>query len=371
MEFIDLKAQQRKIRDSLNNSIKNVLDNGQYILGEEVRVFENQLSSFCGVKHSIGCSNGTDAIILALLAMDIKPGDGVITVPFTYIATLEAIATIGAIPVLVDVYDSTFNIDSSKIEEVIKKSDCQIKAIMPVDLFGLPARYREINEIASKLNIKVIADAAQSFGASKDHINVGQFADITTTSFFPAKPLGCYGDGGAVFTNSDKYNDILRSLAVHGKGSDKYDNIRIGLNSRLDTLQAAILIEKLKIFDDEISLRNSIAELYRKNLKNLPVRCQYIPKNYKSVYAQFSILFDNMKLRDRAQKLLKKQDIPSVIYYSIPAHLQTGYKYLNYKIGDFPVSEDLSNRILSLPMHPYLNEGEIQKIVDTIKLTFN
>ena len=234
MDFIALKAKQKKIRSSLNERIKKVLDDGAYIGGEEIKLFENELSLFSGSKHSIGCSNGTDAIMLALLALGVNPGDGVITVPFTYIATLEAIAAIGAVPVLVDVYDSTFNMNPDLIEEAINKSKIDIKVIMPVDLFGLPARYRLINEIAKKYNLKVVADSAQSFGASKSNQFVGTFADITTTSFFPAKPLGCYGDGGAVFTNNNDYNDILRSLAVHGKGSNKYDNIRVGMNSRLD-----------------------------------------------------------------------------------------------------------------------------------------
>ena len=367
MEFIDLKAQQKLIRESLNTSINKVLDDGRYILGEEVANLENKLSSFCGAKHSIGCSNGTDALIIALLALGIKPGDGVITVPFTYIATLEAIATIGAIPVLVDVYDSTFNMNPELIENVIKNSDYNIKAIMPVDLFGLPARYRLIKEISQKYGLKIIGDAAQSFGACKEKLSVGKFSDITTTSFFPAKPLGCYGDGGAIFTDSDEYNQIIRSLAVHGKGTDKYDNVRIGLNSRLDTLQAAILIEKLKIFEKEIELRNKIADLYRKKLKNFDVRFQHIPEGYKSVYAQFSIVFDSQNIRDKAQFLLSKNNIPSVVYYSIPGHLQTGYKYLNYKKGDFPISEELSNTILSLPMHPYLHENDIDKIVKIIE----
>ena len=367
MDFIDLKAQQKIIRDSLDRRIKKVLDEGYYIGGEEVSLFEKELSLFCGIKHSIGCSNGTDALMLALIALDIGPGDGVITVPFTYIATLEAIAAVGAIPFLVDVYDSTFNMNPDHIEKLINKSDKKIKAIMPVDLFGLPARYRVINEIAKKYNLKVVADAAQAFGASKDRQKVGTFADITTTSFFPAKPLGCYGDGGAIFTKSDKLNEILRSLRVHGKGIDKYDNVRIGMNSRLDTLQAAILLEKIKIFKEEIVLRNKVADLYQEKLADLPIMFQTIPEKYKSVYAQFSILFENKEIRNKVQKDLKNNNIPSVIYYVIPGHLQTGYKYLNYSKGDFPVSENLSDRILSLPMHPYLEISQIEKITKVIE----
>ena len=368
MQFIDLKKQQVLIRSSLDKRIKKILDDGQYIGGAEIKEFENKLSAFSTVKHSIGCSNGTDAIMLALLALGVKPGDGVITVPFTYIATLEAIAAIGAVPVLVDVYDSTFNMNPELIENAINKSESKVKAIMPVDLFGLPARYRLINEIAKKHDLKVIADAAQSFGASKNNQSVGTFADITTTSFFPAKPLGCYGDGGAIFTDIDDYNNILRSLAVHGKGSDKYDNIRVGMNSRLDTIQAAVLLEKIKIFKNEIILRNKVAEFYRKELSEIDeIEYQYIPKNYQSVYAQFSITFKNELTRDCVQTHLKKNNIPSVIYYPISGHLQEGYKYLNYNEGDFPVSESLGERILSLPMHPYLDKDDISLIVDKIK----
>lgn len=368
MQFIDLKKQQSLIRDSLELRIKKILDDGQYIGGPEIKEFEKELSIFSRAKHSIGCSNGTDAIMLALMAIGIKPGDGVITVPFTYIATLEAISSIGALPVLVDVYDSTFNMNPDLINDVIRNSNSKIKAIMPVDLFGLPARYREINEIARKHNLKVIADAAQSFGASIRGKYVGTFADITTTSFFPAKPLGCYGDGGAIFTDIDNYNDILRSLAVHGKGDDKYDNIRVGMNSRLDTIQAAILLEKIKIFKNEVGLRNNIANLYRNKLKDIDeIKFQTIPKEYESVYAQFSILFHNRENRDKVQNHLKINNIPSIVYYPISGHLQKGYKYLNYKKGDFPVSESLGERILSLPMHPYLDESDIDLIVNTIK----
>ena len=367
MEFIDLKSQQKRIRDSLNIRIKKVLDESKYILGEEVRELESELSLFSGSKYCISCANGTDALMLALMALDIGPNDGVITIPFTYIATLEAIAAVGATPVLVDVYDSTFNMNPKLIEDAIAKSTKKIKAIMPVDLFGLPARYRMINEIASKHNIKVIGDAAQSFGASKNDQKVGTFADITTTSFFPAKPLGCYGDGGALFTDSEDIKDKLKSLRTHGKGVDKYDNIRIGMNSRLDTLQAAILLEKLTIFADEIVSRNNITDMYRSLLKDLPLKFQIIPEGYESVYAQFSIVFNNEKTRNNIQNKLSEYKIPSVIYYGISGHLQTGYKYLDYKVGDFPVSENLSKRILSLPMHPYLQEEEIKKITKIVK----
>ena len=370
MEFIDLKSQQKRIRDSLNIRIKKVLDESRYILGEEVRELESELSLFSGSKYCVSCANGTDALMLALMALDIGPNDGVITVPFTYIATLEAIAVLGATPILVDIYDSTFNMNPELIEDAIAKSDKTIKAIIPVDLFGLPARYRMINEIASKHNIKIIGDAAQSFGASKNNQKVGTFSDITTTSFFPAKPLGCYGDGGALFTNSQNIEDKLRSLRVHGKGVDKYDNIRIGMNSRLDTLQAAILLEKLSIFSDEIVSRNNIAETYRSSLKDLPLKFQIIPEGYESVYAQFSIVFEDEKTRNNVQNKLSEHKIPSIIYYGISGHLQTGYKYLNYQTGDFPVSESLSKKILSLPMHPYLLAKDIKKITNIIKTEF-
>ena len=296
MEFIDLKKQQEKIRSSLDLRLKKVLDNGRYILGEEVSQLEKELSSFCGSKYTISCANGTDALALALMALGIGRDDAVITVPFTYIATIESICLVGATPILVDVYDSTFNINPELIESAINNSNKNVKAIMAVDLFGLPARYRLINDIAKKYNLKVIGDTAQSFGSSIGSQKVGTFCDITTTSFFPAKPLGCYGDGGAIFTDSDSIDSTLRSLRVHGKGVDKYDNIRIGMNSRLDTIQAAILLEKLSIFDKEIQQRNLIASHYREELKNENLIFQYIPKNYTSVYAQLSILFESASI---------------------------------------------------------------------------
>jgi UDP-2-acetamido-2-deoxy-ribo-hexuluronate aminotransferase len=366
MEFIDLKAQQKLIRRNIDNRINKILNEGKYILGDEVSELESKLSEFSGSQFSVGCSNGTDALMLALMALGIGRNDGVITVPFTYIATLEAIAAVGAVPIIIDVYDSTFNMNPELIEKAIKYSDVEIKAIMPVDIFGLPARYRMINDIAKKYDLYVIGDAAQSFGASKDNIKVGTFADITTTSFFPAKPLGCYGDGGAIFTDSEQFKNTLHSLRVHGKGIDKYDNIAIGMNSRLDTLQAGILLEKLAIFSEEIHARNRIANKYRELLKDLPLTFQYIPEGYISVYAQFSIVFESNVTRNMIQTELSNHGIPSVIYYGVSGHMQTGYKYLNYREGDFPVSEHLSKNILSLPMHPYLEDSDIEKITSII-----
>ncbi|MDC0654200.1 DegT/DnrJ/EryC1/StrS family aminotransferase [Candidatus Marinimicrobia bacterium] len=365
MEFIDLKAQQKIIRNNLDSRLTKVLDEGRYILGEEVQELEKKLSHFCGSKHSITCANGTDALVLALMALGIGEGDAVITVPFTYIATIESICLVGATPILVDVYDSTFNMNPELLEDAIKNNS-NAKAIMAVDLFGLPARYRLINEIAKKYDLKVIGDTAQSFGSSKDGKRAGTFCDITTTSFFPAKPLGCYGDGGAIFTQSDKLCEDLKSLRVHGKGIDKYDNIKIGMNSRLDTMQAAILLEKLNIFDEEIEKRNEIANLYRDFFAKTDLVCQHIPEGYKSVYAQFSILFTNNEIRNHVQYKLSEKKIPSVVYYGISGHMQTGYKHLNYKAGDFPVSENLSQRILSLPMHPYLEKIQVEEIAESI-----
>ena len=371
MEFIDLKAQQKGIRDNLNKRISKVLDEGRYIIGPEVNELEKDLSSFCGSKHTISCANGTDALVLALMSLGIGKDDGVITVPFTYIATLESICLVGATPILVDVYDSTFNMNPELLEDAINNSDKNVKAIMAVDLFGLPARYRMINDIAKKFNLTVIGDTAQSFGSSIGSQRVGTFCDITTTSFFPAKPLGCYGDGGAIFTDSDELDSTLRSLRVHGKGVDKYDNVRIGMNSRLDTLQAAILLEKLSIFNNEIEQRNIVASHYKEKLKNEDIIFQFIPQNYTSVYAQFSILFRDISIRDKVQNELSDNGIPSVIYYGIPGHLQSGYNYLGYKKGDFPVSENLSQRILSLPMHPYMGEEIVDKIASSVKKAIN
>ena len=367
MKFLDLKTQQSRIRKSLEKRFNAILDHGAYIMGPEVYELEEKLADYCEVKHAISCSSGTDALLIPLMAWGIGPGDAVFTTPFTYVATAEVIALLGATPVFVDVYDSTFNIDCEKLEiaiqETIKNGELKPKAIIPVDLFGVPARYRLINDIAKKYDLKVIEDAAQSFGGSIGGRKVGTFGDIAATSFYPAKPLGCYGDGGAMFTNDDNLAEQCKAIRIHGTRSDKYNSEVIGLNGRLDSMQAAILLEKMTIFDEELDMRNQVNDYYRKYLNN----AQYIPENYHSAHALFSITLGSNKKREELVGKLKQNSIPNIIYYKYPIHLMKGFSYLRHKAGDFPVSENLSQTIVSLPMHPYLSEVEIDSIINTIK----
>jgi len=367
MEFLDLKTQQKRIRKPLEKRINKILDHGAYIMGPEVFELEEKLAEYCGVKHAISCSSGTDALLIPLMAWGIGPGDAVFTTPFTYVATAEVISILGATPIFVDVYDSTFNINCEKLEiaiqDTIKDGKLTPKAVIPVDLFGVPARYRLIQEIASKYNLKVIEDAAQSFGGSIDNHKVGTFGDVAATSFYPAKPLGCYGDGGAMFTNDDNLAEQCKAIRVHGTSSDRYNSEVIGLNGRLDSMQAAVLLEKLTIFDEELEMRNKVNDYYRKFLKN----AQYIPNNYHSAHALFSITLGSHRKRKELLDKLKQNNIPNVIYYKYPIHLMKGFHYLGYKNGDFPISENLSQTIVSLPMHPYLTEMDIDLIIKNIR----
>ena len=367
MEFLDLKTQQKRIRKPLEERINKILDHGAYIMGPEVFELEDKLADYCGVKHAISCSSGTDALLIPLMAWGIGPGDAVFTTPFTYVATAEVISILGATPVFVDVYESTFNIDCEKLEieikKVINEGELKPKAIIPVDLFGLPARYRLIDKIAKKYNLKVIEDAAQSFGGSIRNKKVGTFGDVAATSFYPAKPLGCYGDGGAIFTNDDNLADECKAIRIHGTKTDKYNSDMIGLNGRLDSIQAAVLIEKLNIFDEEIQMRNEIDIYYRKSLNN----AQYHPENYNSAHALFSITLNKNSQRNSLINRLSESKIPSVIYYKFPIHLMKAFAYLGYKEGCLPVSEKLSKTIVSLPMHPYLELDDIDNIIKNIR----
>ena len=364
MKFLDLKTQQNRIRKPLEKRIKKILDHGAYIMGPEVFELEEKLANYCGVKHAISCSSGTDALLIPLMAWGLGPGDAVFTTPFTYVATAEVISILGATPIFVDVYESTFNIDCAKLEieinRVLKEGKLKPKAIIPVDLFGLPARYRLIDEIAKKYNLKVIEDAAQSFGATIKNKKVGSFGDVAATSFYPAKPLGCYGDGGAIFTNDDNLAEECRAIRIHGTKIDKYNSEMIGLNGRLDSIQAAVLLEKLLIFDEELEMRNKIDYHYRKTLNN----AQYHPKNYQSNHALFSITLGSKEKRAKLIERLSQNNIPFVIYYKFPIHLMKAFKYLGYNKGDLPISEQLSNTIISLPMHPYLSTNDIDLIFD-------
>ncbi len=366
MEFLDLKKQQKRIRKPLEKRINKILNHGAYIMGPEVFELEERLAEYCGVKHAISCSSGTDALLIPLMAWGVGPGDAVFTTPFTYVATAEVISILGATPIFVDVYESTFNIDCDKLDIAIKNvlsaGELTPKAIIPVDLFGLPARYRMINDIAKKYDLKVIEDAAQSFGGSIRGKKVGMFGDVSATSFYPAKPLGCYGDGGAIFTNDDNLAEDCKAIRIHGTKSDKYNSEMIGLNGRLDSIQAAVLLEKLTIFDEELDSRNQVDAFYRQYLNN----AQYHPKDYQSAHALFSITLGSEKKRAELIDKLKKNNIPNVIYYKYPIHLMKGFHYLGYKNGDFPVSEKLSKSIVSLPMHPYLKKAEINFIIQSI-----
>ena len=367
MEFLDLKTQQKRIRKTLEKRINKILDHGAYIMGPEVFELEDKLADYCGAKHAISCSSGTDALLIPLMAWGVGPGDAVFTTPFTYVATAEVISILGATPIFVDVYESTFNIDCDKLEteinKVIKEGKLKPKAIIPVDLFGLPARYRLIDKIAKKYNLKVIEDAAQSFGGSIRGKKVGIFGDVAATSFYPAKPLGCYGDGGAIFTNDDSLAEECKAIRIHGTKTDRYNSERIGLNGRFDSIQAAVVLEKLMIFEEELEMRNEVNSHYRKYLNN----AQYHPKEYQSAHALFSIVLGSNEKRNTLIDRLQKNKIPSVVYYKFPIHLMKAFEYLGYKKKDFPVSENLSQTIVSLPMHPYLTENHITSIIESLK----
>jgi dTDP-4-amino-4,6-dideoxygalactose transaminase len=372
LPFIDLKSQQQRIKDDILAAINNVLEHGQYIMGREVFKLEEELSKFIGVKHAVSCSSGTDALLMALMALGIERGDAVFTTPFTFIATAEVISLLGAVPVFVDIDPDTFNIDPIKLEETInrtKKCLFKPKAVITVDLFGLPCDYDIINEIGKKYGLYVIEDAAQGFGGQYKGKYAGSLSPIACTSFFPAKPLGCYGDGGAIFLDDTPLHQKLLSIRIHGQGRDKYENVRIGINGRLDTVQAAILLEKLKIFSEELKLRDEVANKYSLRLKNI-VKIPVIPDGYKSAWAQYSVLLEKGILRDKFQNHLKEKGIPTAIYYPIPLHLQKAFSYLSYKEGDFPLSEDISGKIVSLPMHPYLKDEDIDFVCGVIKKFF-
>jgi len=387
MQFIDLAHQQQRIKGKIDENIQAVLNHGKYVLGPEINKLEETLGDYVGTKHAIGCSSGTDALLLALMAYNVGPGDAIFTSPFTFIATAEVINLLGATPVFVDIDPITFNMDPAKLELAIRAvkakdsnvyplprlqastSDLNPRVVIPVDLFGLPADYDSINAIAEKNGLFVIEDAAQSFGGEYKGKMACSLSHIACTSFFPAKPLGCYGDGGMCFTDDDNLDEMLRSLVVHGKGHHKYDNVRVGINGRLDTLQAAILLAKFDIFPEEIQLRQQVAQHYTENLRSLTSDLcpPFIPQGMKSAWAQYSILAQDDKHRSSLQARLKEADIPTAIYYPKPLHLQTAFASLGYKEGDFPISEDYASRIFSLPMHPYLKPEDQEKIIGAMR----
>jgi dTDP-4-amino-4,6-dideoxygalactose transaminase len=340
-------------------------------MGPEVKALEDKLAAYVGVKHAVSCASGTDALLMALMAYQIGPGDAVLTTPFTFIATAEVISLLGATPVFVDIHPETYNIDPQKVKEAlvnIKSRSLKPKAIIAVDLFGLTADYDAIDRIAKENNLIVIEDAAQSFGAEYKGRKACSFGDIACTSFFPAKPLGCYGDGGMCFTNNNEIETILKSIRVHGQGGHKYDNVRIGINGRIDTMQAAILMAKFDIFPEEVSLRQEVARRYGKLFSKISfLKAPQIPENYLSVWAQYSVLAESTKQRDTIIEKLSKAGVPSAIYYPKPLHQQEAFSFLAHKNGDFPVSENAAERIFSLPMHPYLKEEDQMKIAEALQ----
>ena len=373
LPFIDLKYQYSLIRDEIHAGIDRVLESGHFILGAEINELEKQLAEYAGVKHALACSSGTDALLMALMALEIGPGDAVFTTPFTFFATVETIALVGATPVFADIDEGTYNIDPAKLEEAILKVEregkLKPKAIIPVDLFGLTADYKAIKRLADAHGLAIIEDACQAFGAvDPSGKRAPSLGTIGCTSFFPAKPLGCYGDGGAVFTDDDDLYDKLYSILVHGRSAeDRYNNVRLGLNARCDTIQAAVLLAKLKLFPGEVEMRQVVADRYRAGLKDV-VSVQTIPEGCVSVYAQFCPRSPKFA---EIQAALKAADIPTARYYPIPMHLLGATEYLGYKKGDMPVSEACAADIFALPMHPYLKAEDIDRIcgviADTVK----
>ena len=364
--FIDLDAQRARLREEIDGAIARVLDHGQYILGPEVALFERELADFTGARHVISCANGTDALMLVHLAEEIVPGDAVLVPAMTFAATVEPTLLCGATPVYVDIDWQSFNLSPAGLDEALaraKTAGLRPRLIIPVDLYGVPADYDAIMDFAEANDLVVVADAAQSMGARRGDVRAGAMGHYACTSFFPAKPLGCYGDGGAVFTGDAEAAERLRSIRVHGKGTDKYDNVRVGLNSRLDTLQAAILRAKLRILDDEIEARERIAQRYTA-LLNGAVETPAVPNSTRSAWAQYTIMTDG---REALQASLKAEGIPTAIYYAKPLHRQPAYAHgLTPKEG-LPATERAAARVLSLPMHPYLGETVQDRVSDAIR----
>jgi dTDP-4-amino-4,6-dideoxygalactose transaminase len=364
--FIDLQAQRRRLGESLNKAITAAVEGGAWIMGPQVAAFEAQLAEFAGVKHAIACANGTDALTIVLRAWNIGPGDAVFVPTFTFAATGEVVALAGASPVFVDVLEDTYNMDPASLEAAIalvkREGKLKPRAVIPVDLFGQPADYRALEPIAKREGLKMLCDTAQAFGARYHGRVTGSIGDAAATSFFPAKPLGCYGDGGASFTNDDGLADLLKSIRNHGAGADRYENVRIGMNSRLDTIQAAILIEKLRIFPEEIELREKVARRYNAALgKSNRIRVPLVIEGAQSTWAQYTIQVPD---RNKLQADLKDKGIPTAVYYPIPMSAQKGYAH--YPSAPVPVAEKIGKTVVSLPMHPYLDAATQDRIIEAV-----
>lgn len=371
MEFIDLKAQYAKLKEKIDKNIENVISKAHFISGPEVKELEEKLAKYVGRKYCITCGNGTDALTIAARALKIKQNDAVFVPNFTFYATSEIVSLEGATPIFVDVEERTFNMDAVKLEKAIKmvieEGKLNPKAIIPVDLFGQVANFPEILKIAEKYNLLVIEDAAQGFGGEINGKKACSFGDISTTSFFPAKPLGCYGDGGAIFTDDEEMYKEMMSLRVHGKGSFKYDNIRVGYNSRLDTIQAAILLPKLEAFEEyELDERNKFAKMYTEKLKDI-VKTPVVPEGYISSWAQYTLILESKEERSYVQEKLKEEGIPTMVYYPIPLHKQIVYKDYSFNLEDLKVAENLCDCVLSIPMHPYLEDEQVKTVCDAVK----
>lgn len=370
MEFIDLKSQYKNLKNEIDSNIQKVLDTGRYIMGEEVKTLEVELAEYVGCKYCATCANGTDALEIALMVLDLKEGDAVFLPTFTFYSTSEVVSLRGATPIFVDVDERTFNIDVEKLEKAIiqvkEKTILKPKAIISVDLFGQPAEYDKIQEIAKKYDLKIIEDSAQGFGGEINGKKACSFGDIATTSFFPAKPLGCYGDGGAIFTDDEELYKLILSIRVHGKGDFKYDNVRVGLNSRLDTIQAAILLPKLKAFREfELDKRNKFARMYEEKLKDI-IKVPVVKDGFLSSWAQYTLICDSKEQRQFLQDELKKMGIPTMVYYPKPLHKQKVYEEYNFNLEDLKVSEELSEKVLSIPMYPYLDKETVNKVCDAL-----
>ncbi len=370
MEFRDLKQQYQLHEREIDAAIQSVLYNTDFINGSCVKLLEMKLAEYVGVKHCITCANGTDALQLALMAWHIGKGDVVFVPDFTFFSSGEVVPLVGSTPVFVDIDEDTYNISpdslEAAVEHIMQNTDLRPRVIVAVDLFGQPADFDKIRQIADKYHLLILEDGAQGFGGKIRGRKACSFGDIATTSFFPAKPLGCYGDGGAVFTDSDEWAELIRSYCVHGKGKDKYDNVRIGMNSRLDTLQAAVLLEKLKFFDEEIETCNQVACEYTNRLKSC-VKVPLVKEEMYSSWAQYTVCFQNNGERERAAELLKENGIPTAVYYKKAMHQQKAFKENGFWELDYSMTEKICDCCLSLPMHPYLNTNDIQKVVDRIR----
>jgi dTDP-4-amino-4,6-dideoxygalactose transaminase len=368
--FIDVAAQRRRLGRAIDDAVARVLNNCQFIMGPEVGALESDLAAFCGARHAITCASGTDALLLPLMAKGIGPGDAVICPSFTFAATAEVVALVGATPVFADIDEASFNLDPRSLERAVaaaRKAGLEPKAVIPVDLFGQPADYAAIGTVATAENLFVLDDAAQSFGATYHNHQVGTLAAVTAVSFYPSKPLGCYGDGGAVFTDDDELAAVMRSLRVHGEGRHRYDCARIGINGRLDTIQAAVLIEKLRIFPDEIVARDRVARRYSAQLADV-VRVPRLANGATSVWAQYTIRLP-AGVRDGFAAALRTQGIPTAIHYPIPVHRQKAYGAFPAAEGGLPVSERLAEEVISLPMHAYLDEPTQDRIIAAVHST--